>query len=236
MNHISKTGLVSAIAALGLIISPISALALTVGATGSTDAAVQTGVNVGASSNTSGTASSSTAGSNTSAGDTASGDVTGSLGVTLSANAQGVVVSTPAQVSSDSDLAVYSSNVVKSNDSVRAVDTSSSDKVSVSYTHQGRFLGIFPVRVTSKTDVAVGVDGKAVVTTHMPWWNIFVTGTHTVSSDVDSSLSSSSSVAANLSANASASERARVVEDIINAHAQADAQAAASANSSAQNL
>lgn len=262
MKNISKTGIVSALAAAALVIGPLSALALTVDSTGSVSANTSvSGSANGSGSETSGSASSNTSvdvgvsgsasGNSTGAtgsdattdntgtsgtGSSANGNTSGSgsTGLTLDTNASGVAVSASGQVASDADLAVFSSNAGKVDANVKDVEASSKGEIKVAYAHAGRLFGFIPVKVTSETDVLVDASGSTNIHTRMPWWNMFVTRTHQVSNDVDTYLSASLTGSLKLSADASAAERARIVESIIRAHSSLEADASASASGSAQ--
>lgn len=149
----------------------------------------------------------------------------------LRVNALGIAVMTSAQVESDADLEVMSENMRVENESFAGAETKSDGKVSVEYYHNGHLFGLFPVKVKSHTTVEEDADGEVVVTTRMPWWNFFVTGTGNVAADVDSELSgSSASLESNFSASAEASARARIIEAVASAHAEVAAELQASAN------
>ncbi|HVV15117.1 MAG TPA: hypothetical protein VHD55_01825 [Candidatus Paceibacterota bacterium] len=250
MKNISKTGIVSVLAAAAFVIGPFSAFALTVDSAGaaSADTSVSGSAN-GSGSNTTGTAagnatvdvgvSGSASGNTTGATGTdtdtsGSGNASGSTGATLDTNANGVAISSSGQVSSDADLEVFSSNAEKMDANVKDVEASSDNEIKVAYAHAGRLFGFIPVKVTSETDVSVDASGNTNIHTRMPWWNMFVTRTHQVSNDVDTYLSASLTGSMKLSADASAAERARIIESIIRAHSSLEADASAQASGTAQ--
>lgn len=144
----------------------------------------------------------------------------------LEVNTAGVQVKNSNQVSSEEDLKVYSKNVILQNKNVSSVKTDSVEKVEVKYKHAGKFLGIFPVRVTFTTYIDGTKENK--VWTRMPWWNMFVSGTHSVSTSLDTSLKNSTTVTASAEANASAAARAKAVEAIISAYANLESTATVS--------
>jgi hypothetical protein len=237
LNKIISSSIISVALLAGITLAPLGASALAVSTSGngsvsvgSTNTSDAVSVGVGASASTS--ASQSFNSDNTSASTSAQKS---SAGVGLETNAIGLVVTAPTQVSTSADLQVFSNNVMAENADVASVnaDATSTGGVEVSYKHLGHLFGIFPIWVTSTTDVSADASGQTQVSTYLPWWSFLVTGTGNVKSSVDASLSNSSSVAAALSANSSAAARAEVVQAIIDAHAAADASASANADTSA---
>lgn len=159
-----------------------------------------------------------------SAGDDANTTTSGSGSVNLRTNALGIAITGSAQVTTDEDLQIYQENLRTEDSGFANADLDSDEDVDVAYWHEGKFLGLFPVKVESHTVVAMGSDGNVNVETHMPWWNFFVTGTGSVAADVDSELESSSMIENDFKMGGSAGAKARILEAVANAHASARAQ------------
>lgn len=186
----------------GILVLPFSVSALTA------DLDTSVKVQTTAMSSTSSQTSTNTVRNNTTVDNT--------LVAGLEVNTAGLQIKNSSQVVSDEDLKVYSKNVTLENKSVSSVKADNAEKLEVKYKHAGKFLGIFPVKVTSTTYVDSTSSTK--VWTKMPWWNMFVSGTHSVSTSLDTSLKNSTSVTASTETNASAAIRAKAIEAIVNAH------------------
>lgn len=150
----------------------------------------------------------------------------------LVANARGAIITSPAEVQNEADLAVYVTNVPKMHAEVASADAANGH-LSVSYNHSGYLFGVIPVTIVSKTTVSGGADGTVQATTAYPWWHVLVSGVSLdEATSVDSSITKSADVSAAFSANASAQAKAQAVADIVaelyaGAGAQANAQASA---------
>ena len=203
-SHFIRSGIVLALAVL-----PLSAFALTTNLNGSVQ--VNTSSSQGANLQT-----------NKDEDDNAHLD-TDTL-VKLEVNSKGAEIKSSGQVSSEDDLEVFKKNVSKKNKNVSSVESESNGDLEVKYKHKGRFLGLFPAYFNAITHVDASEKNDTKVWTRMAWWNIFVTGTHSIDDSVDSDLKNSTEVSAAAKANASASAKARAIEAIIAAHAKAESE------------
>lgn len=190
-----------------IILMPSGAAAASLYGGSNGTASVTIGADVSAGASATGSPSSSSAGDDSSMPDTPS-----STGLNVS-------VTSASSVSTEMDLADYRESVMEEDAAVAEVDAVAGSDVTVSYWHEGRLFGIFPVKVKSETTAALTTDGDVAVTTHMPWWNMFVTGTGDARAAVDEELSSSTRVAADLKMKEDAAARARLIEAIVAAHA-----------------
>ena len=150
--------------------------------------------------------------------------------ISLNINASGVAVMSSAQVGSDSDLKVFSSNVTSKQKSVIAVDFQSQDngesEVTIVYRHQGRFLGFIPVTIKSTTIVESKANSETQVHSKMAWWGFLVAKKNYDKSELEAKIKNNATVQANAKVNASAQAKAQIAEAVIteveaNANAQA---------------
>lgn len=160
---------------------------------------------------------------------------TADTGVSLEINAAGVTVVSASQVETEADLAVFSANVAVNNDAVSDVRIDSEENtelvVSVSYEHEGEFLGFIPVTVTSTTVVDARADVSEIeVRSQLPWWSFLVTGVSHTQAELESQIRSNAVVQANASVNASAQAQAEIAEAVI-----AEVAAHAGAHASVEN-
>lgn len=136
----------------------------------------------------------------------------------LPRNSAGVEIRTAEDVVTDDDLNIFEENLLIINEHVADAD-SSRKRVAVSYWHQGRFLGIFPVKVQSRTEAEIGDEDILTVTTEVPWWSFLVFGLGNVQGDVQVALQADGEFSANVLNREDAPARARALEAIASAHA-----------------
>ena len=138
-----------------------------------------------------------------------------------------VEVTTAAQVDSEEDLEVFVAHMQSENAQLRHVETESDAdgdaEVEVTYEHQGKFLGLFPVTISSHTFVEAGDDIE--VDSRLSWWGFLVTQKNYNEAEIESAIRSNTSVM--VSSDTSAHMRAQLAETVVAevaAHAQAYAQ------------
>jgi hypothetical protein len=136
----------------------------------------------------------------------------------LPRNSLGAEIRTAADVVTDDDLDAYEDNLIVIDSAVADAD-SSNKRVAISYWHDGRFLGIFPVRVQSRTEAEIGEEETLTVTTDMPWWSFLVFGIGNVQGDVQMELQANGQFSSNVLNKEDPNARARALEAILNAHA-----------------
>jgi hypothetical protein len=137
----------------------------------------------------------------------------------LKENGAGVEIRASADVVTDDDLDAYEENLLVVNSSIADAD-SSNKRVAVSYWHEGKFLGIFKVRVESRTNAEIGEEDVLTVRTDVPWWAFLVFGLGNVEGDVQYELMSNGQFSADVLDTDNAFARARALEVIISAHAK----------------
>lgn len=124
---------------------------------------------------------------------------------------------------------ILEENLKATNTNVANIEADSENEVKVEYKHRGRFLGIFPVTVSSETSVKSTEDGSLETDTDMPWWNIFVTGTHDIDNKVEEAISSSTQIAAvsttTIGVSAPMTTNVQIIRTIIEAHEAAEMEA-----------
>lgn len=160
-------------------------------------------------------------------GSGASLDVRGSTSASLvdgERAATGTQVRAAAQVATDAELSVYRENLKVEDERVADARAEEDGSVVVEYFHDGRLLGIIPVKVRSTTELTAGERGVE-ARTSMPWWNFLVTGTGSVAAEVDDALDASVSA----QAAAGAAAKAQLIEAAADAHARVAASASLSA-------
>ncbi len=160
-------------------------------------------------------------------------DTNTSIDVSLKTNVEGGTITTAGQVSSETDLKLFTSNMSSQNESVAKVEVSSENsketEVEVVYKHKGKFLGFIPVTIKSTTDVSVEENSKVEIESSLSWWSFLVTGVNYNKKDIESRLENNTKVQVNTKLNASAQARAEIVESVV-AELQASAEAEGSAN------
>ena len=133
----------------------------------------------------------------------------------------GVSVMSSSDVADEDDLERYQTSL-KGEDAYYDDAVMDADGyIAISYYHEGRFLGLVPVQVKSHTTVATNTDGQVTVKTHMPWWNLFVSGTADIASDIDARLAGSGTLASDSKMTDNAAAKARIIEAVVQAHTQA---------------
>lgn len=131
-------------------------------------------------------------------------------------------------VATDADLNAYASGVMRADDRIEAV-AFTDEKVEVRYGAPGRLLGIFPITMTVRAEVAS--DGTVAVS--YPWYRFLVASDG--GADIESELSSRID-AATLSSGTSltVAAKARLVDEIRAALPEASVSADASASGAAR--
>lgn len=137
----------------------------------------------------------------------------------LTTNALGAEVRASSDVQTEEDLDAYEENLLVVNSAVKDAD-SSNKRVGVSYWHEGKFLGLFKVKVEARTDAVIGEEDTLTVTTNMPWWAFLVFGLGDVRGDVQYEIMSHDEFSAQVLDRENAVARARAIETIVTAHAK----------------
>jgi hypothetical protein len=137
----------------------------------------------------------------------------------LKTNAKGVEIRSASDVMIEDDLDAYEENILVVNSAVADAD-SSNKRVAVSYWHEGKFLGIFKVKVESRTNAEIGEEDTLTVRTDMPWWAFLVFGLGNVQGDVQYDIMSNDQFSADVLDTENAVARARALDVIISAHAK----------------
>ncbi len=137
----------------------------------------------------------------------------------LKENTAGVEIRASADVMTEDDLDAYEENILVVNSSVKDAD-SSNKRVAVSYMHEGKFLGLFKVKVESRTSAEIGEEDVLTVRTDVPWWAFLVFGLGDVEGNVQYELMSNGQFSADVLDREDAIARARAIETIISAHAK----------------
>jgi hypothetical protein len=112
------------------------------------------------------------------------------------------MVTSSADVASDADFASYAKDQMMQDSQIKEVDATN-NSVAVKYAEQGRFLGIFPVTMTSTATVAA--DGN--VTFSYPWYH-FLTTTSANDATMRTALADQASASLNNGQPSAASEGA----------------------------
>lgn len=137
----------------------------------------------------------------------------------LTTNAKGAEIRSSADVTTQDDLDAFEENILIVNSAIADAD-SSNKRVAVSYWHEGKFLGLFKVKVEARTDAEIGEEDTLTVTTDMPWWAFLVFGLGDVQGDVQYDIMSNDQFSADVLDIENATARARALDVIIAAHAK----------------
>src|SRR3989344_4229299 len=134
-------------------------------------------------------------------------------------NSSGVAVVSSAQVSSESDLNIFSANVSAKDKEVAKVDINSGkdgeSEVKVVYRNKGKFLGFIPVTIKSTTVVKVKADAEVEVRSKLSWWSFLVATENYTRADIESRIKNNTTVKANARVSASAQAKAQIAEAVI---------------------
>ncbi len=147
----------------------------------------------------------------------------------LKVNSSGVAIISSAQVSSESDLDIFSANVSAKDKEVAKVDINSKNgesEVKVVYRHKGKFLGFIPVTVKSTIVVEAKAGAEAEIHSKLSWWSFLVVKKNYAKAELESRIKNNATVKANARVNASAQAKAQVAEAVIaevTAHANVQA-------------
>src|SRR3989344_4082349 len=137
----------------------------------------------------------------------------------LKVNSSGVAVVSSAQVSSESDLNIFSANVSAKDKEVAKVDINSGkdgeSEVKVVYRNKGKFLGFIPVTIKSTTVVKVKADAEVEVRSKLSWWSFLVANENYTRADIESRIKNNTTVKANARVSASAQAKAQIAEAVI---------------------
>ena len=137
----------------------------------------------------------------------------------LKVNSSGVAVVSSAQVSSESDLNIFSANVSAKDKKVAKVDINSGkdgeSEVKVVYRNKGKFLGFIPVTIKSTTVVKVKADAEVEVRSKLSWWSFLVANENYTRADIESRIKNNTTVKANARVSASAQAKAQIAEAVI---------------------
>lgn len=139
---------------------------------------------------------------------------TGDVGASSSVGAE-----ISSKLSAEENIKILESDLKARDENVARVQSDSDSEVKVEYKHRGRFLAVFPIKVRSTTLIKADSTGFITIETSMPWWNLFVTGTHDINAKVDESLSARTD---SVSASANLSSQTEIIKAVISAHAKAD--------------
>ncbi len=134
----------------------------------------------------------------------------------------------PMSVSSTEELDAYKASILKTEASIYSIDAESkTNAISVTWKNKGRFLGVIPVHVKSKTTVEASSQTAVAIATTLPWWSFFVTDVENLATVTDASLKNSDEIKMNMKVDTSAQAKGHVIHAIV-AHVSAIAQAQAS--------
>lgn len=198
-----------------IVFAPLATFAQ-VGATAIGEGSVGTGAGMDASVTTKANVDYSDAASTSTEGGAYMENTTDS---SLKVNESGVAVVSALQVGSDADLNIFSSNVKAKDKEVERLDIDSgpdgASKVKVVYRHTGKFLGIFPVTITSTTTVEGSAKDEVKVTSELSWWGFLVSNKNYAKADLESRIQQNATVKTYARANASPQAKAQVAEAVI---------------------
>jgi hypothetical protein len=219
-----KSG-VTAVAAASLL-AGTSAFALTITTSGNASSSVQGGATTTTHANTS-------AGSNNGNGTSSNSEANANSGLNANINANvnattlghtsttsgnmsdNADITFPVNVSSDAQLQTYTQNIMSADANIANINASEANQIIVQYKHPGKFLGIFPVHVTSQTTVSTNSDNTVNVKVKLPWWSMFVTGVEKSRANIETALQSSASLKSSLNAQAGIQGRAQAVYNVL---------------------
>lgn len=169
-----------------------------------TDAILEIGTN---------TETSTTMGENETAADT---DTEGSLSLRL--NADGLAITSAADVNTEADLEVFAYNMAateKTIDEANAeVTAEGQSRVEVVYKHYGELFGLMPVVIKSTTVVTTG-NGEVEVESDLPWWSFMATKKNHAASEIESRIQDNATVMMSAEMEASAAVQAEIIEAVV---------------------
>lgn len=145
--------------------------------------------------------------------------------LSLRLNADGVAITSAAEVNTDADLEVFAHNIAATEETVdetHAETTAEGEsRVEVVYKHYGELFGIMPVAIKSTTVVTTG-DGEVEVRSNLPWWSFLATKKNHAANEIESRIKDNATVMMSAEMEANAAVQAEIIEAVVaelNAHA-----------------
>lgn len=221
MKNITKTGL-SLVVLTTLLIGPIATNAqINANLSGTVETKINSNTSASTSNNADGSARLD-AGVDVNVetqSNTEENETNTSTTKTLKLNTSGVAIISSSQVSSESDLKIFSSNVSAKKNDVAKIDIDSQSngesEVKVVYRHKGSFLGFIPVTIKSTTVVEAKADSETEVHSNLSWWSFLVANTNYNRENLETRIKNNPTVSANAKINASAQSKARIAEALV---------------------
>jgi len=131
----------------------------------------------------------------------------------------GISVVQSSQVSTQTDLEVFSANLPMQNKNVKKVETNTDvngvTTVEVGYKHQGMLFGLIPVSFVTYTKVMSSDNGSFVVKSPATIWGKLVSNKSYDTNKIETRISNNPTVKANIRMNASAEAKARIAEAMV---------------------
>ncbi len=143
-------------------------------------------------------------------------DAEGSLSLRL--NADGVAITSAADVNTSADLEVFAYNMTateKTVDEAHAeVTAEGQSRVEVVYKHYGELFGLMPVVIKSTTVVTTG-NGEVEVESDLPWWSFMATKKNHAANEIESRIKDNATVMMSAEMEASAAVQAEIIEAVV---------------------
>lgn len=140
----------------------------------------------------------------------------GSLSLRL--NADGIAITSAADVNTEADLEVFAYNMAateKTVDEANAeVTADGQSRVEVVYKHYGELFGLMPVVIKSTTVVTTG-NGEVEVESDLPWWSFMATKKNHAASEIESRIKDNATVMLSAEMEASAAVQAEIIEAVV---------------------
>lgn len=138
--------------------------------------------------------------------------------LSLRLNADGVAITSAADVNTDADLEVFAYNMSASEETIdeaRAeVTADGQSRVEVVYKHYGELFGLMPVVIKSTTVVTSG-DGEVEVESDLPWWSFMATKKNHAASEIEARIKDNPTVMMSAEMEASAAVQAEIIEAVV---------------------
>jgi hypothetical protein len=139
------------------------------------------------------------------------------INIGVSATTSATVTAPAAAVPTEAELELEFDQIRSENPSVANIEAEERS-ITVAYLYPGKLFGFIPVAVRAESEAKIESGGEVVVKTHMPWWNLFVTGTGDVSARVDDELKANQDIVADVRMSGNVDARERVVDTLLSAH------------------
>lgn len=123
------------------------------------------------------------------------------------------------EIVSETDLESFTVNAKSTDDNIEDVQIDNyndgESDVLVTYRHEGMLLGLFPVTISSDTEVRTKSGTELEVKTSLSWWSFLVTKINYNKEELETKLKSNTTIKSNTKINASAMAKAQIAESII---------------------